>query len=409
MSSKRFLAVALVTATAAVAQQPNTFGASLVIDGNNGPTYPMAITFRTNTQSTITHGGFPNMPYAMLASTSGMTSMGAGTYFGDVWDLPVPANPAAYVAGAVYDGFRQPQYFSMNLIGSDSQLVNIPQAGSLAQGLVPIGYTLAFQSVVLDPGSPASFSLTAATQATATQGPVSFFPALTDPDEGFASINLNTYGITLPFYGQNGTFAHLAANGYLTLNTSSSPPASDFTPTPAEFVSQPPKVAMFWTDLEQHLGTLEVVIDATPPGQVPYMQVQYTQFRDYFGQGFNHTFGCFMDTTGFVRITSDVSNNGSIYPVIVGIGPGNSIQPTGVPGGNNNQKDLSAMVGNSLLPTPYNAAALENFFEWFGLLTMPDFATQPADHPYDLTGVTLEWLPVGSGSPPAGTNLYFML
>jgi hypothetical protein len=403
MSPMRFWAVTMLAAATTVAQQPNTFGASLVIDGNNGPTFPMDIMFRTNTQSTITHGGFPNMPYAMLASTSGLTSMGAGSYFGDIWDLPVPANPAAYVAGAVYDGFRQPQYFSMNLVGSDAQPVNIPQA-------IPVGFMLAFQSVVLDPGSPASFSLTAATQATATQGPVSFFPTLLPtPDEGFAVVNLNAFGITLPFYGVNGTFAHLAANGFLTLNTSSASLTSDFTPTPAEFVSQPPKIAMFWTDLEQHLGTLEVTIDATPPGQVPYLQVQYTQFRDNFGQGFNHTFGCFVDATGFVRITSDVSNNGSIYPVIVGIGPGNGIQPTGIPGGNNNQKDLSTMVGNSLLPSPYNAAPFENFFEWFGLLTMPGYATQPADRPYDLTGVNLEWIPVGSGPPPLGTSLYFML
>jgi hypothetical protein len=401
--------IAAWLAAGALAQQPNTLGATLTIDGNNGPAYPMTITFRTNTQSTITHGGFPNMPYAMLASPNGTLSVGAANYFGDQWDLPVPANPAAYVATAIYDGFRQPQYFSTNAVGSDSVTVNVPQSGSLALGLIPVGFTVAFQSVILDPLSPTGFSLTAATQATATQGPISLFPVLSNDDDGYATLNLQSYGLTLPFYGVNTTFAHLCANGYATLNTSPTPPGFDFTPTGPEFVAQPPKIAMYWTDLERASGTLAVTLDANPPGGTPFMEVAYNQFIDWGGAGFSHSFGCYVDATGYVRINQFLSNNPSIYPVIVGIGPGNSVQPTGAPGLNDVPKDLSALIGNSQSATPYTALPYENFFEWFWLLTMPGYATMSADHPYDLIGAALEWLPVNPGVPPGTSITYSML
>ena len=73
-------------------------------------------------------------------------------------------------------------------------------------------------------------------------------------------------------------------------------------------------------------------------------------------------------------------------------------------GGNNNMKDLSALNG-----TNYVGAVNENFFEWFGLLTMPNYSSMPANRPYDPFGQTLVWFPIGVGAPPQSSNAYIML
>lgn len=404
----RFVRVCGVFAFAVVAasaQQANTFSAGMTIDGNNGPTYPMFITFRTNSQSAIVFNGFPNLPYAMFASPTGLVTAGATTYFGDIWDLPVPANPAAYVSTAVYDGFRQPQYFSTDGGGTSTRLVNIPGSGT-GPGLIPIGSNYAFQAVIVDPTSPFGLSLTAATQATATQGPITLMPTLTpNGDEGNATIQLSTYSIpSIPFYGVSATYAHICSNGYVSLTTSSAAPAADFTATPGEFVSQPAKIAIFWTDLDKALGTLTVTLDANPPGLPGFIDIAYASFIDFGGNGFVHNFSCRADASGVVSMTHPISNNTSIYDVLVGIGPGGGAQPTGNPGGNNLMKDLSVLNGTNAVGLPN-----ENFFEWFGLTSMPNYSGQPADRPYDLFGQVLTWFPIGPGALPQSTSTYILL
>jgi len=56
-----------VAAAAVFAQsQPNSFTATLTIDANDGPFYPMQINIRTNTQSTISVSGLPGRVYAIF-------------------------------------------------------------------------------------------------------------------------------------------------------------------------------------------------------------------------------------------------------------------------------------------------------------------------------------------------------
>ena len=241
--------------------------------------------------------------------------------------------------------------------------------------------------MVVDPTSPVGWRLTAATQVTVVQGPITV--NLTLPENGTALIDLTTWGFSIPFYGISQSQLFLHMDGYLTFGA----PSIDYTPSVPDMNSGPPRVAPFWTDLEQSGGQVRYTIDASPPvGQPKSLKAEWIGVHD--SSTFNvHTFSVYLDATGFCQLSWSTINSNPVYNVLAGIGPGLGLSPQA-------SKDLSALHG-----TGYTGAQLEGLFELF---------LSPIIYPgpngwlstFDLFGQTLSFLPSGAGPLPGATSRY---
>lgn len=379
MKFARTLLTAAVAAAAVFAQsQANSFTASMTIDANDGPFYPMQINIRTNTQSTIAVSGLPGRVYAIFQTVGNLASV--PTFFNNVGYVHLPLSPAPIIA---VDGFANPQAYNTGPNAFQSFTVNIPAAGNPPAG-VPLNTSVCLQAIVQDTTSPLGIRLTAATRATVTQGPTITNLAL--PGETALPVTMPT-GLVLPFYNANYSTIYVCENGFMTFGT----PDTDFTPTPPEFESGPPRIAAFWTDLDQSSGQIRATTDANPPGLFPYCKVDYVGVIDWSGVGFVHNFSMYIDNQGLAQIIYPPSNFGSIFETAVGITKGGGAWPAAnTPA---TCKDLSVLQNNG----GQSGATSESFFEWFGQTTMP-YYTYGVNRTYDLAGRTLTFLPNNGAS-----------
>jgi hypothetical protein len=369
------LVLALALAVAA-AQQPNTASASFVINGVDGPAFPITLTVQTNAPASGLFRGAANAPWALLRSPTGMLQPGAATFFGDHFDLPLL--PAPWVE---FDGFAPGSPYHMDASGIGSVSGISPVIGKLA----------AYQAVVSDPSSPFGISLTAAslavlaqswTQATYTLG-----------DESTTAVNLAP--LQIPFYGASYSSLYLCSNGYVTFGA----PTSDFTPTPSEFNAGPPRIAPFWTDLDCPANAVTVTIDpAVAPNAPGLVRVDYTNVHAYLFPVL-HNFSLQIHSNGLVQILFPPNNPMCVYDEITGIGPGGG-GLTPLP-----QKDLSTLCA----PTgSFLGGVNESFIEWYGIIAQNPYYGNPYDNPYDLAGRQLTFYPANGGAAPGSTQRYLM-
>jgi hypothetical protein len=301
----------------------------------------------------------------------------------------------------VIDGFKVPA-FSTDFSGNSSFAITLPPAGNPPNG-VPLGLSLALQSLVADPFSSLGITLTAATQITVTQGPT--ITNLNVGDEG--NYTLSTSAMPIPFYGINYTTIYANANGYITFGSQD----SDFTPSPSEFNSAPPRIAAFWTDLDSAPsagGTVTATVDNNPGGGNPgFIRFDYVNVEGWT-VNVHHNFSALLRADGYLEIIYPATQNASIYDQMTGIGPGS--------GGGLTQKNFigpqptGSSVGPGILstsPFAYLGNVNENFFEWFGVtgIAMP-FYGNSYDNTFDLYVQTLHFLPSGSGGLPGASNRY---
>jgi hypothetical protein len=353
----------------------------LTVEGVTGPPYPVTADVRTGVAATFALTGAPGAPFLIAVSATGLVQPGSSVTAGGVVDLPAAPPPAIAVGGPWAP-------LAMDAAGAFTFTVPVPPAGP-APPSIPLGHQEAVQAVVVDPASPAGFRLTAATQVTVVQGPIVVDLAL--GDDGAVVIDTGPWGFSLPFFGTSYSQVWICVNGFLTFGL----PDTDFTPTPAEFNTGYPRLAPFWTDLEQDTGhVVRYTIHPNPPaGQPPFVQADWIGVPDWGGLGFMHTFAAYADSSGFCRISFPVTTAASMFATLCGIGPGWNNNPQA-------PKDLSAL----LTAGGAAGAANESFFEWYGLTSMQGWTG--SNNPFDLFGSTLNFLPAGAGALPASTLAY---
>lgn len=370
------VALALVLAAATLAQQPNTASASFVINGVDGPPFPITLTVQTNAPASGLFRGAANAPWALLRSPTGMLQPGAATFFGDSFDLPL--SPPPWIE---FDGFAPNTPYHLDASGVGS----VPGISQI------IGKLAAYQAVLADPTSPFGYSLTAASLAVLAQSWSQTNYTL--GDESTTLVNLAP--LVIPFYGVSYSSLQLCSNGYVTFGAS----GSDFTPTPTEFNAGPPRIAAFWCDLDCPANAVTVTIDsASSPTAPGLVRVSYNNVVDY-ATTLTHTFSFQVHSNGLLQIIHPTSNGMSVYDSITGIGPG------GGPNAPLPQKNLSALcapVGS------YVGAPNESFIEWYGIIAFNPYYGNSYDNPFDLTGRTLTYFPGSSGGVPQSTQSYLM-
>ncbi len=369
----KIIAAVSFVAASAVAQQPNSFAATMTVEGVDGPTYPMSgVAIRTNTVADVVVSGFANQPFLVALSATNLLQQFSAPLYGDKLDIPF--NPPVTVW---MDGFNGPGIatFKTGPLGSLQIPVSIPSNMAL-------NATRALQAVVADFTSGFGLSLTAATQTITTQGPVITNHAL--GDSGIATISLT--GWTLPVYGTNYSTVFVNADGYMTMGAS----VNDFSSSPSQMTAGPPRIAGFWADLDQQAGVIRTTVDAAPPGDFPYIFVEFISVTDWSGVGFTHTFSFRANNQGWVNITGAFNNNLSIFETLVCLAPGN----------NNNIGLMLNMTTIQDTPPNFKVGAVnEQFYEWFGQTTMPTYGLG-INNPYDLIGRTLQFFP--NYTPPGG-------
>lgn len=392
------MVTAVLFACVVVAQQPNSSNARMTIDAVEGPPFPIQMNVRTSSAAIFQIQGGTNVPFVIVGSAQGNVAPGAATYFGNHFDLPL--TPTYVIC---LNGITNP-VFTTDMTGQFSFPVMCPPPGNPPNG-IPLGFHAAYQAAMVDYFNSFGWSLTAATRVTVTQGPTVVYLNLPlDPSYGVgcgpnitASVNLATFGIAFPFYGVNYNVVHISGDGYMTFGGS---PVGDYTASDYDMNNGPPRIAGFWTDLEQASGQIiRYTVDPNPPGGSPYLLVEFLNVGDAIcpTSGSLHSFAWKIDTLGVVTVNQLSTNNPSIYDVLVGIGPGNGLNPQ-------TPKNLSAL----LLPSSYFGAVNESFYEWFGIVTLNPYYTLPVDDPYDLPARTLNFLPSGSGTMPGYTNRYLL-
>ena len=165
-----------------------------------------------------------------------------------------------------------------------------------------------------------------------------------------------------------------------------------------EFNTGAPRIAAFWSDLEQQPATpwqvVRYTIDPAPPGgQPPFVQADWINIPDWGGGSqFFHTFSATIDALGVCKLSYQSLTSPSVYALLCGIGPGLGVNPQAA-------KDLSALHS-----TGYAGASLESFFEVYP-------GPGPGGgwpNPFDLFGQVLTFQPSAGGSAPASTVSYML-
>jgi hypothetical protein len=401
MIAKSTSAVLLLVMTVAVcAQQPNTANHSMTINGLDGPPFPIQPNYvRTSLPASFAFGTIPNQPYALYQGT---LHQGPGFSFANgLVDLNLSPAPAK-----ILDGFSNPAYYT-DFTGTATFTVNTPNVGTPPNG-VALGLQLSEQALVGDPFNSFGYSLTAATRVVVSQGPIIQYYSLGDESEQAVTLPGT---MPIPFYGTNRTTLYLGSNGYICLGSTA---GSDYTPTPSEMLSGPPRIAGQWCDLDCPANSVRTTLDtSTANGNTPYFKVDFINVPDWT-IAINHNFSFLLRNDGYLEIISAPTNNASSYDQMVGICAGGNLG-----GASQGQKNFigpqppGSSVGPGILstsPFAYVGAVNEAFYEWFGILTQNAFyqAGQSYDNPYDLPAVTLHFSPTGAGSAPGNSNRYVL-
>jgi hypothetical protein len=384
----------LLITVAAYPQQPNSANHSMTIDGVDGPPFPIQTNVRTSAQATFIYGGLANQPFALWQGTihAGTALVDGGHV--DLLLSPPPVN--------ILDGFQDPT-FRLDATGAGSFAVQVPNGGSPPNG-VPLGLALGEQSIMGDPfNSPYGYSLTAATLVTVVQGPIVHDYSLGDESEQYVGFP----NMPIPFYGTSYTGAYVGSNGYVCFGVSL---GSDPTSSPQDMLSGPPRIAAQWCDLNCPPNSVRVTVDANPgPGVPGYLRIDYINVQDWLVP-IAHDLSILIRTDGYLEIRSAVTNNASHFDQMTGIAPG-----FGLGGLTQAQKNFTgpqppgSSVGPGVLSTPpfaYIGGVNEAFYEWFGIVMQNPAYLVAYDNAYDLTGVTLHFLPQGSGGLPGSSNRY---
>jgi hypothetical protein len=352
--------------TQSLAQQPNTGFSTQLVNGVNGPPFPLQVTLPLNVPATIRLQGQSRAPFIAFAA-AGVLATGFPALGGQLVDLQ-PATLAI-----VADGTRIPAF-------------RLDDTGRFLASFVPAppgvtqGATAALQTMIASPFHVSGVSLSAATAVTVVPGVTRMVLSL--GDDTSQNISLAPFGFSIPFYTQSYTSFFVSSNGYISFNSA----ANDFTPTPAEFLGQMPRIAMFWSDLTPSVGgTVVVEVDEIPPSQ--QVRVLFTEVPE-FGNFAVYTFSCSMDIVGNISIIQDpFSFNSPAYPVLQGISPGASLSSVTA------ARDLSTLTGNGSLTTNLNDAV----FEWFGTASSPYWPTPNMPNPFDMIGRTMSCFLVSPG------------
>jgi hypothetical protein len=384
----------LLCVSFAVGQQPNSTVASMIIDGAVGPPYPIqgannaGVPVRTNVVSVVDVSGGGNAPFLIAQSATGNVQANAAFVLGGKLDLPFSPPVKIWI-----DGFGPSGVGIYKTAASGSFALNVLVPSNLV-----INSTQAFQAAVFNPFQPPPFqaALTAATKVLITQGPIITTHSLGNGGQ----ITQTLTGWTFPFYGTAYSTLYTKADGYMNMGAV----ANDFSSSPSQMTSGPPRITPFWTDLDQGaIGSTKTTLDNTPPaGTLPYYKVEFINVIDWNNaNGFLHTFGWQVDSSGFVTMSIGPTNQQSVFETMACVVPGNNA-------GVGAMLDLSAVQDTGGLVGGLN----EQFHEWFGLTTMPTYSLNQ-NRPYDLTGRTLTFVPIyvqptGPTSLVQSTKAYLM-
>jgi len=359
------------------AQQPNTFNASMVINGTAGPPYPITGVNlpRGLPQNVVISSSTLNAPFVLFGAPFMYANGGYSVLGGELLDVNIG------VGGFILlDGIANPTVFNTGATGAFNSSVTLSSTATL-------GTQAAFQCLVADVAAPFGSRLTAASEVTVTQGLTVL--TLSTPNNGGALVNLNSYGLSFPFYANLWTNMFVNTDGNVTFGSQS----GDFTPTPSEFRTQQPRIAPMWTDLDQSYfgASITATIDQSGLFGFPTVTVDWIQMAEWSNTGARHTFQLVMNlVSGDITINHDPFNVAMIYDELMGIGPGqNLLPPSGMWAAT---QDLSTLPAN-----PYLGAPNEAFWEWFGLVGMT-YYTQGYNNPWDMTGRTNNFLAVGVGA-----------
>lgn len=363
-------ALLLLLVTSAFAQQPNAPTASLVVNGQQGPVWPVTgVSVSVGVPINLAFGGPPSAPiYAVVAPR--ILPAGVVTPFGL---LDVPLDQAVVLA----DGLVDPT-FRIGPTGTLPMQVGIPET-------TPLGLTVAVQAVVVDPTTPVSARLTAASEGTTQPGVMTqvltAFPVYID----FAAFN-----VTFSFYGIPWSGVWINKNGSLTFGASS--PLQ--TPTVPGMLGGPPRIASYWVFLPGAAGTITVQGGPSLPGTA-FGGLRVT-WADVLPATAAYTGPCSVplcanpttfditlhDVVHDIVITHASANIQSLATMMTGIAPGNG---TGAPPPTT---DLSMLAGNPVVGTPG--------MPFYEILEVPGvFGHTGLTNPYDLGGVTLTFLNMG--------------
>lgn len=229
--------IAMVVAATVSAQEPNTAGGRLEINGYDPGTYPISQVV-IGPSITLEIGGGALLPYTLVTG---------------------PLNPAnnLTLAGQFVDVGTPPAYADMNVVidgtSPGASLLNLlavldvsgQSVWTLPSGPPQANVTFSLQGIVWDPGHPDSFDLTAANTYTlnACEG-----TDLGLGDDAFVQLFLNSW--TFPFYGTTYTDVFVGSNGFVTMGSGD----DDFSPSASEMLSGQPRIADLWIDLAPNEG-----------------------------------------------------------------------------------------------------------------------------------------------------------
>lgn len=352
-----FMAAAM-SAGSVPAQQPNQPNARLLVNGRNGPAWPIiGVDVPPGALASLHLSGQPSMPFVIGVAPA---LAAAGTpALGGLLDLD------ASTFGILHDGTTNATYRTGPGGGYSETHIVSPSLAPWSES--------AIQAVVADAGSPAGAAMTAATLVVAT-APASVIP-LVLPDDGFTAVSLAPFGIAVPFYNQIHTTMFVNSNGSISFGSGS----ADYTPTSAEFVSESPRIAGYWSDLNPVAGgTIRVRIVETSP--VALIRLDFDHVAE-FASLLPHTTSILVYGVplGDIVIIESADSPQNQVDALVGISPGNNsgIQPP---------RNLSALPVAGV-----TGAVNENFHEFF-----------PFGVPsWDLAGKTLTFTGIGAGTAAA--------
>lgn len=374
-TSRMLLAfVALVGLGAAQSQWNQPGNAELIINNTNNPSATtQQVTLLTGSQTSIQFRGQANVPFA-------------------IWGAPTTINPGIPVLGGQYLDLNPATMFDL-FAGFPQSLFFLDGTGNWTTSFTldpntTVGTRIVLQGIAYAPNYPAGAALTAAADCTVQRG-LTVIP-IPLSGQGSRNIALPTYSIAnLPFYASRYTSLFVNADGNLTFNSSS----GDFTPTPTELHSGAPRIAPFWCDLEPQItGSIQAVVD--PNGTFgPSFKVEYDRMPEWNNAGSLHTFSVeIFELTGDIQIYHDLFNLAPVYDVMTGIAPGSNQRPSGM-----NPYPAYTDFSTFGPANPKVGLPLESFWEWYGRTTMT-YYTQTFNNPYDLTGRTVYFTAVGTGS-----------
>lgn len=365
-------ALVLTLGGAALAQQPNTADASLLINNLGGPPWPVQnATVYTGLTTTMDLHGQPATPY--LVATAPSLSAGSWTTPYGIVDLPLAQLTYLPNNGDILDGF-----------GDKNFVFAIPQNLSTS-------ITAAYQAAVYDVTAPLGASLTAATSIQVVQGLVT--GSLSIGDDSSQSINLSPYNLRAAYYANRYATLYVNCNGSVSYNGAN----TDFTATAGEFRSAQARCAMFWADLNTAAAGASVTWQIDFSQGIPLFTLNFDNVGESYGPTTRHWFS--MDQQlhvtgepfplGDIILHHPANNPQSNYDTVVGLSPGGNLSSA-------QPQDLS-MVQDS---GGYLGAANEAIYEFFRGQTST--VTPPGAAPlYDLQTRDLTFQAINAGNSGA--------